>query len=426
MAAYDDSWQNQTQRNADKLKMAQYVAKMQAEQQAARDEQEAMIALANMSTSPASVSGPMAQFQQPGGASALMSGAMGGQMPPATQLATQMAAPPDDPAAQKMAQANAMMALFARTKKPAHFAMAQKFEAEATKLRDENQGFETVIGPDGKLKLVQRRRFGAPQEMPYAPKPDIKTVNANDRTEFYDALRPPSSPIQHGLSPDTRFTGGITMRGQNMTDARAREAATGGGKPQWDGAAGMFVYPPSAESPTGRVAQPEGYNRISKPLTESQAKNALYLGMMKTASEGINQITGLSNSEIALARGDVTAVPQFMQNIMAGDTAQKYIQGSLQWTEAMLRITTGATAPPEELRRVSKTFFPQIGDGADVVAQKAARRAQMEQFVAIGSGKGAGQVDEVLANKGTSEAEYARLPSGATYTAPDGTTRRKR
>jgi hypothetical protein len=417
MGVYDDSLRNQTERNADKLKMAQYVAKMQAEQQAAQQQQEAMNALANMSTSQSSVTGPMAQFQQPGGASALMSGAVGGQTPPATQLATQMAAPPDDPAAQKLAQANYMEEVFRKTKNPTAFVMAQKLREEAMKMRDENQGFETVMGPDGTLKIVQPRKFGAPQEMPYAPKPDIKTVNANDRTEFYDALRPPASPIQHGLSPDTRFTGGITMRGQNMIDARAREAATGGGKPQWDAAAGMFVYPPSAESPTGRVVQPEGYVKPEKALTESQAKASAFANQMADASAKIAELakkgfTGKSGYQQAqIVNAASTGIPYVpgsaaIPRMMSGADAQKYQQAELQWTEGALRFMTGANAPEAEVIRNAATYFPRPGDSDEVIAQKATARDNMEESVRLAAGAGNKKLPK-MPGRGSSVRELA-------------------
>lgn len=225
MGVYDNSMEDQLKGNITKLSLAQHIAKMQAEQQAAQQQQEAMGALAGMPGPSDVASGPPASFQQPGGASALMSGAMGGPTPPAAQLATQMAAPTDDPSAQKMAQANYLEEMFRKSggKNPTMFMMAQKLREEAMKMRDENQGFETVMGPNGP-QIVQRRKFGAPQTMPFQPKPEMTMQDLGGSVQAIDKLRTPAGTIfNKTLSPDTQFTGGITMRGQNMTDARARD-----------------------------------------------------------------------------------------------------------------------------------------------------------------------------------------------------------
>jgi hypothetical protein len=55
----------------------------------------------------------------------------------------------------------------------------------------------------------------------------------------------------------------VTMRGQDLTDRRARELAeiqrqTAGPKPVWDSQSQSFVFPPSADNPAGRVVQPTG------------------------------------------------------------------------------------------------------------------------------------------------------------------------
>lgn len=74
---------------------------------------------------------------------------------------------------------------------------------------------------------------------PFAPIALTKTMTPGDIQQAADAAA--------GRS--------VTIRGQNLTDARAREGMT---RPIWSNEAGAFVFPPSKESPTGTFVQPVG------------------------------------------------------------------------------------------------------------------------------------------------------------------------
>jgi hypothetical protein len=128
----------------------------------------------------------------------------------------------------------------------------------------------------------------------------------------------------------------------------------------------------------------------------------MYLGMMRDATKTIDGLGKIAPAEVAAARGDIKGVPGFVQNLMAKPEAQQYAQAGMQWSEAMLRITTGATAPPAEVIANYKTFFPQIGDSKAVIEQKDASRKQMEKFVRLKAGGGAKQIDELTGNGGWS------------------------
>lgn len=188
-----------------------------------------------------------------------------------------------------------------------------------------------------------------------------------------------------------------------------------------------------------RKAQPVGGGAgaspptTDKPLTESQATAALYYGMMQSASKDIASVDPkkINSFSLSAARGEIPYVPSALQNAAANPDAQKYTQAALQWTEAMLRATTGATAPPEEVARTAKTFFPQVGDKPENIKQKNDRRADMEKLMAVKAGAtGARQAGDALGAPSPqsvkSQDEYDKLPSGAEYTAPDGSRRRKK
>lgn len=198
----------------DKLKrlaIAQQLAQWQAQQQQVQEQRAMLGAYQGMPTGQPS---PMA--------------GMPSLAPTVANAATleqrQQAAPPaNDQFSRMMAQADYLENWGKEKQNLAAIQQAAQMREHALKFRDENLGFETVDSPTGP-KLVQRRKYGAPQELPYGPKPETQILNLGNRQEAVDKLRiKPGQTWEQGLSPDTQYTGNITMRGQNMTDARARD-----------------------------------------------------------------------------------------------------------------------------------------------------------------------------------------------------------
>lgn len=124
-----------------------------------------------------------------------------------------------------------------------------------------------------------------------------------------------------------------------------------------------------------------------KPLTESQAKGALYLGQMRSASAELAKQPQVSPVATAATGSTWT-------NWAAPKEAQKVAQLQNQWAEAYLRAKTGAAATQGEVDLNRRTFFPVVGDSADVIKQKKEMREQAErdmEFTAGPAAKVAGQ-----------------------------------
>lgn len=133
-----------------------------------------------------------------------------------------------DPYAQYMARAEYLDAYAAKTGNPLAKAEADKYREHALKFRDENQGFETVGGPNNTQMLVQRRKYGLPQELPYAPKPqNAHFLNIGGKTVAVDPVTgnvvPGGAIWENTNSPDALLSSQTARRGQDLTDARARE-----------------------------------------------------------------------------------------------------------------------------------------------------------------------------------------------------------
>jgi hypothetical protein len=126
--------------------------------------------------------------------------------------------------------------------------------------------------------------------------------------------------------------------------------------------------------------------QFGKPLTESQAKAAVFHSQMTSATNELNNVyqKGFNpNSPVAQAQ---TGIAGGMFNALISSAAQEAKQAQNQWTEAYLRFKTGAGTNANEVEANRKTYFPQVGDKPDAIAQKARMREQAEHDIAMAAG----------------------------------------
>lgn len=110
-----------------------------------------------------------------------------------------------------------------------------------------------------------------------------------------------------------------------------------------------------------------------KPMTEAQAKAATFKSQMEAAERELSNVP-LDMSKL-WNQADVTMAGG-LTNIAASPTAQRARQAQEQWAESFLRFKTGAAATKDEVILNIRTFFPQPGDKAEVIAQKKRMREQ--------------------------------------------------
>jgi len=128
-----------------------------------------------------------------------------------------------------------------------------------------------------------------------------------------------------------------------------------------------------------------------KPLTESQAKATAFQSQMIGAENNLKQLEAKGFDPASLKTQSALKVAGGPLNALASPEAQQYKQAQEQWAESYLRFKTGAAATEGEVQRNIKTFFPQFGDRPEIIAQKAAARAQAEQDIGFAAGMGAGR-----------------------------------
>jgi hypothetical protein len=177
----------------------------------------------------------------------------------------------------------------------------------------------------------------------------------------------------------------VTTYGTGSTPMQMPDGTIGmvqlSGKP---GAPAQLVRDPASGAPL----RPPPQDRDVR-MTEAQAKAATFKSQMDFAERElrtvpIDQSKLYEQIETGLAGG--------WTNPVVSQQAQRARQAQEQWSEAFLRFKTGAATTKDEVRANVRTFFPQPGDGPDVIAQKTRARAQAAKDLefAAGGGKGGG------------------------------------
>lgn len=163
----------------------------------------------------------------------------------------------------------------------------------------------------------------------------------------------------------TGMTNATTRRGQDIT---AATAAAGQNAPVYDPERGVVVNKRGATAvPVLQGGQPL---TSGKPLTESQG-NATALGMRAIqAQETIKNLDNGGFDSLNLKDRMAAGTPfDLTRGAMSGQ-AQQYENAQRNFISAVLRKESGAAISNSEFDNERKKYFPQVGDGADVKAQK--------------------------------------------------------
>lgn len=166
-------------------------------------------------------------------------------------------------------------------------------------------------------------------------------------------------------------TNATTQRGQNMTDARAREQLAQGKVPAGyrANADGSLV------AITGGPADPS-----NKAPTEFQGKSAAFGARAEQADkilrnlEGQYSPAGINGKNAASDIWGIGGALGNAWNSNLSDASQRADQAQRDFVNAVLRQESGAAIGAGEFDNAKKQYFPQPGDSAAVLRQKAANR----------------------------------------------------
>lgn len=315
--------------------------------------------------------------------------APGGQVGPTLQRAEMVSAMPEMTPNQikAMQYQNAADILAANNK----IADAEKYQAMADKLNPRaevvGQPFE-VTDATGKPILVQQFKDGKLQTMAgFGPKREVVLQNLGGQTVAID-----KSKLRGGETYKQTMTPGEAASNQialSNLGLRQQEFDRGGYQIKETEGGGM-AYVPTAPGGLAIPVMGQGgqLRGAGGTPTEGQSNAAGFAQRMELAQ---NIIGGLpANSQPGAASGIFGSIPliggALARSGQSPDT-QKYDQAAQDWVRAKLRKESGAAIGADEMQQEYATYFPQVGDTQEKIAQKAEAR----RVVTLGMGKSAGK-----------------------------------
>lgn len=217
----------------------------------------------------------------------------------------------------------------------------------------------------------------------------------------------------------------VATRGQDMADARSRD----------------LNATRVEENRLKREAQGTGVK-----LTEDQGKATGWLVQAENAFKNMQAAgfdrngdpTSAAKPGVADAIAGVPLVGGAVGNWLRTPDRQKFVQGASSLSESLLRAATGAGVNKDEAKQKIEELTPQWGEDIETTKQKMAAIPLYIESLKVRAGPGAPKAQEISATRSVgvpkfktagltvaNAEDYAKVPSGATYTTPDGKTRRK-
>jgi hypothetical protein len=183
-------------------------------------------------------------------------------------------------------------------------------------------------------------------------------------------------------------------------------------------------------------------------LTEDQAKSAGYAVRMENALKLIGEVEKTSPGAARPGVGTalINALPEGAANALRPESRQRVEAAQLDALDAALTLNTGAAYTKEQLHGLSRAYFAQPNDDDKTVLDKQNRLKSLIDTARLRAGASGSAMADTAVSKAAataaqgpaarsaapsqsspvaSPADHAKLPVGATYIAPDGTTRRK-
>lgn len=150
-------------------------------------------------------------------------------------------------------------------------------------------------------------------------------------------------------------------------------------------------------------AQTQSEERKAKKeeLSSTQAKQLGLASMGQTAASQYETAIKKGGKETGWQGYDPTSYGDWLQSqswtpaFLKSDAAKEAEAAKSAWVETYLRDASGAAIPPNERLAYAKDYFEVPGDTPQVIANKAALRAQKEKNALLGAGPGASKFEKV-------------------------------
>lgn len=239
-----------------------------------------------------------------------------------------------------------------------------KFDTKPqTAIGEDGKAFQYIVAENGEIKRLDG----------VLPRDELKLANLGGKDVAYNpfALKE-GQTFQRTATPGDLLSAqtarrgqDITMRGQNMTDTRQRE---------------MVAL----------------HRQIGKAPTEFQGKSAAFGLRATEADKAITSLTGHYDPSAVNVKTSLEGWPLVggmlgaaVNKFALSSSDQKAEQAKRDFINAVLRQESGAAIGASEFDNADKQYFPQPGDGPDVVAQKARNRQLAIQGLQSNAGRAA-------------------------------------
>jgi hypothetical protein len=142
----------------------------------------------------------------------------------------------------------------------------------------------------------------------------------------------------------------------------------------------------------GGPADPNTGRRNATP-TEDERRSAGLAVRMENAIQTMAKFPGAGKPEL-LAEGLRASplVPEALANTVTSKERQQVEASQLDALDAALTLATGAAYTKEQLKNLSKSYFPQLGDSPDTVKAKEENLKKVIQTARIRAGRAEGDI----------------------------------
>lgn len=161
--------------------------------------------------------------------------------------------------------------------------------------------------------------------------------------------------------------------------------------------------------------------RAGADLTENQGKNTGFYARAMEADQNFGRTAAATEPRGVIAQGLADTLPTGLVNSFTSDDRQLSEQAKRNFIAATLRAESGAAIGENEYINQAKVFFPQPGDGPEVIAQKARDRQVAINALKTSAGEGATQV--MAGQPQGRMTDDAAVVAGAERDRRDGLTR---
>lgn len=231
-------------------------------------------------------------------------------------------------------------------------------------------------------------------------KPDLKALNLGGVEQIVD-MNAYSNPdavgqtFQRTASPEALLSAETARRGQNMSDARQREATAVAREGNVTGKAPSgYRYKQDGTL----EAIPGGPADKAAVATEGERKAATLLARLEGSLGQMQQVTskndGAASPEIipSAVRAITFGQLEAPANTLTSSDRQRVEAAQLDILDAALTLGTGAAYTREQLEGYRKSYFPQIGDSPANVKDKQERLNNVISAARIAAGRAASAV----------------------------------